>query len=57
MGTDPGTHWAILFLYFYENQIMAEFASNNKTKGRHFGHAYTETYLEELELKLENQGS
>ena len=57
MGTDPGTHWAILFLYFYENQMMAEFASNNKTKGRHFGRAYTETYPEELELKLENQGS
>ena len=57
MGTDPGTHWAILFLYFYENQMMAEFASNNKTKGRHFGHEYTETYPEELELKLENQGS
>ena len=37
--------------------MMAKFASNNKTKGRHFGHEYTETYPEELELKLENQGS
>ena len=55
METDPGTHWAILFLYFYENQMMAELASNNKTKGRHFGHGCTETYPEELELKLENQ--
>lgn len=32
METDPGTHWAILFLYFYENQMMAELASNDKTK-------------------------
>ena len=56
METDPGTHWAILFLYFYENQMMAELASNNKTKGPHFGHGCTETYPEELELKLENQG-